>query len=108
MTAELGMSPAPEELEESREVVPAAQLQLITLELVGALCPALPGPVVEVMRDLAAEGAVTAAAARAESDMRRCGARHRSTCGRQRRSPRPERPSATPAPSWRSAVGLAT
>jgi hypothetical protein len=54
-------------LETGRELVPTRDPRALTLELVRALCPALPAPVAEVVRALADEGAAVAAVARAES-----------------------------------------
>jgi hypothetical protein len=59
--------PQPRELETSRELVPTRDPRLITLELVRALCPALPAPIAAVVRALADEGAITAAVTRAET-----------------------------------------
>jgi hypothetical protein len=55
------------ELEESRELVPTRDPRVVAIELVRALCPALPEPVAEVVRALADEGAVGAAVERAET-----------------------------------------
>lgn len=52
-------------LEPSRAIVPSRDPRELALELVRALCPALPRPVADVVRALADEGATTAAVDRA-------------------------------------------
>jgi len=58
---------AEQELEPGRVATPRHDPSSVTLDLVRALCPALPLPVAEVVRAMADEGAVVAAVTTAES-----------------------------------------